>query len=1396
MPTELNLRFPDAHHVIVRLGPDENGSGKLPFTNPITDKDLRDIQWYVETYGALSLGDPDDQEAKRIARQLPKWGKALFDAVFKAREAERRFNTFQDAEGDTRLLTISAEHSAILALPWELLHDTSASDDTFLFHEQPSISIRRRVAGADEGRKAYKPVAKDSIHLLFVVSRPDDAGFLDPRADSLPVLDAIDQHTPGCVTCEFLRPPTLDALLERLEDTNKPPVDILHFDGHGVFDREGGLPKRVEEARAARIAHLEEILRDKKTEPPLDPDCPPNTGYLLFESPQGHSHFVSAEKLGANLHRHKVALVVLSACQSAAVSGAGEEEPSQPERPMGSVAVRLTATGIPSVLAMTHSVLVHTTRALFGEFYKELARHKGIGEALDYARRYLANHPEKYEVQRGPERVPLKLYDWFLPALYQQGADGALLKPLTRASGTLSHREGEDRGEGTSVATQPLRTNLPKPPEAGFFGRKRKLWDIERWFTGPTRRITLTGFGGQGKTALALEAGRWLTRTGLFQAGVFVDYSRVQARDAVAVAVTNVGSVLGESLIDAAAATAALNKTPTLVILDNLEALAPEALRALLEAAVPWSEAGGSRVLCTTRRPDICHGAYKTEGTLIHQCIRLDGLGSKQSPDDALEWFAGLDRLPPAPNWERPNAQDWRIALTNLFDRVKFHPLSIRVLAQQLKTRRPAELGERLEQLLSRPLNRPSGALSPAGGEGRGEGEDTPAGQLASLELSLDKLDEAARKVLPRLGVFQGGAFEDDLVAIAGLGDPDEPRRDELKERLAAAEDGRVRLEGDKELPPEVLEELKAKLREDLAKVPPPSANLWPGLRRQLEAAALIEAEDIPGVTVPFLRFHPTLAPMLWPQLDAAEQPRLSAAHRQCYYALSRYLYREDKRNPHQARAIAWRELPNLLHAVHAALDAGDPDAVDFADNVNSFLGTIFGLKQEAERLLAKAQAAAGDTGSQAWYLAQSNRGEQLFAAGHMAEAARVFQNILRQLDDSPTYRHAMTLTRLGRCFRDSGRPDIAIERFQEAVDVLGHLEQTDDTKSLRGMSLGELAGALMIMGKNAEARKAYEGVLHVFDSLRDLRSNGVTLGQLGTLAMHEGNMKEAANRHRAALALFQQLHEPGMEAVAWHQLGLAFQKARQWHEAERHFRESARIEEERGNLAGAAQTWNQLAVVSKNADKLDAAEQWSRKAIEGFRAIGDRFRIAKSLINLSILLYDQSGRLAEARQLAEEALAIEQTLDPGAAEIWKTYNQLAEIEAREAQAATDAQRKAELQAQAREHRRLAREAQRNFAGTRHQLRQHAPLILATLMAVQHPEQRPVLDKVLQRYSDSSWQDMVAAIHRILDGERVGENLQEGQFGEAPMILDAILYGLVDPSTLSDMQPSEAPGSS
>jgi hypothetical protein len=77
-----------------------------------------------------------------------------------------------------------------------------------------------------------------------------------------------------------------------------------------------------------------------------------------------------------------------------------------------------------------------------------------------------------------------------------------------------------------------------------------------------------------------------------------------------------------------------------------------------------------------------------------------------------------------------------------------------------------------------------------------------------------------------------------------------------------------------------------------------------------------------------------------------------------------------------------------------------------------------------------------------------------------------------------------------------------------------------------------------------------------------------------------------------------------------------------------------------------------------------------------------DRAGEARTLYNLSILLTERPGRLAEARSLAERSLALGQNLDHAAAEIWKTYNLLAKIADREGR--PDA---------ARDHRRRARAA-------------------------------------------------------------------------------------------------------
>ena len=535
---------------------------------------------------------------------------------------------------------------------------------------------------------------------------------------------------------------------------------------------------------------------------------------------------------------------------------------------------------------------------------------------------------------------------------------------------------------------------------------------------------------------------------------------------------------------------------------------------------------------------------------------------------------------------------------------------------------------------------------------------------------------------------------------------------------------------------------------------------------------------------------------MLWEQLGPEERTRLTTVHRQRYYQLANFLHHQDSKNPHEARAIARRELPNLLHAVDAAFAAQDPDAVDFSDSVTQFLN-IFGLPREAERLIALSQNAAGEEGSRAWLMAQSNRGEQLFDAGRAAEAAALFRRVLDRLGDTPSYQRATALGRLGRCFGATGQPGQAAQYYREGIALGAELEPGDNVKRLIGLLHTDLAGVLAATGQYAEARKEYEVGLGIAENGKDLRQQGVILGQLGTLAMREGKLGEALEGYRAALALFKQLGEPAMEAVAWHQLGRVFQTAGRWEESEPYYREAARLREENGLIGGrngAANTWNCLAIVSQQAGKPGAAEHWHRKAIDAARTLGDPLGLSRGLHNLADLLQHQTARLAEARELAEESLAIDKTLDPDAAQIWTTYIILADIAEKEAASTSDSRRQAALKLEARQHRRLAREHQRNFAGTRHALQRRRPLIVATLMAAQDPAKKALVEEALAVYSHASWNALCAAIRRIVAGERDEDSLQVGQFGDSPMIIVAILAALADPSALEGLVPPDGQG--
>lgn len=347
----------------------------------------------------------------------------------------------------------------MLQQPWELLYDTRGP---LAFR---GITVRRQLPASQD---YLLPLFAAPLRVLLIVSRPENVGFIDPRNSIRPLLEAINGLPPGQVQIDFCEPPTFARLEELIGQARKrqQPYHIVHFDGHGTYLPETGI------------------------------------GALVFEDDRAEYELVAGRRLGELLSRLQVPLVILEACRSADLS-------THP--PYESVAPALLQAGVGSVVAFSHSVHVEAAKLLVERLYAELAAGRTIGQALDEARVKLHAVPKRW-LSAGPHAETIDLADWFIPQLYQVGADPILL------SGSV-----EPTGGAPALAPLDIQRlhSFPPPPRYTFQGRAQELLRLERDFRNAPA-VLLTGMGGMGKTALAREAAAWWLQTGRFAEAVFV----------------------------------------------------------------------------------------------------------------------------------------------------------------------------------------------------------------------------------------------------------------------------------------------------------------------------------------------------------------------------------------------------------------------------------------------------------------------------------------------------------------------------------------------------------------------------------------------------------------------------------------------------------------------------------------------------------------------------------------------------------------------------------------------------------------------------------------------------------------------------------------------------------
>ncbi|MGH8553337.1 MAG: CHAT domain-containing protein, partial [Methylococcales bacterium] len=390
------------------------------------------------------------QRAAKTESLLPQWGQALYQAALcceSAREpleawkrtSRRRFSVQVDSDSpagadENQSVQFREAASDLLSLPWEILHDGIG----YVSQGEKGARIRRRLPNR---KPTLTRQAELPIRVLLLSPRPEvgrnevdnqeyEVGYLDHRISALALIQAVENLGEALVKLDILQPTTLPALkaaLQRATEENDP-YDIVHFDGHGVYDRKVGL------------------------------------GALCFEDPKDSNklgkrlmQLVHAKELAAQLRDSGIPLIVLDACQSARSS----------QDPKASVAAKLLEEGIGSVVAMSHSVLVETARRFVEAFYLKLAQGKRVGDAMLAAREALYDDPYRFKVIGAGN---LELWDWFVPVLYQDAEDPQL----------LNVKPGKDAIGHTQKQRELQLGQLPKPPEHSFIGRSRKLLHLER----------------------------------------------------------------------------------------------------------------------------------------------------------------------------------------------------------------------------------------------------------------------------------------------------------------------------------------------------------------------------------------------------------------------------------------------------------------------------------------------------------------------------------------------------------------------------------------------------------------------------------------------------------------------------------------------------------------------------------------------------------------------------------------------------------------------------------------------------------------------------------------------------------------------------------------------------
>jgi tetratricopeptide (TPR) repeat protein len=1165
-------------------------SRRFIFTAPLGVIEAEELRWYLEEYFVWPVGQ-FKKRAGIVEAQLPEWGKDLYQtslALPAAQEAfmawqlasvegERRFSIFVEKElpeGADHEEQSSASGAAaeLLSLPWELLHDGRG----FLFHGKNPVRVRRRLPNRHQQSVRTMRLP---IRVLLISPRPEEEGvsYIDHRVSALPLVEAF-EGLGGLVRFTALNPPTFAALEEtlRIADETGEHFDVVHFDGHGVYDPEVGL------------------------------------GALCFEDPHDASkltgramELIYAGKLAEIVRDYRIPLVFLEACQSAKT----ETDPT------ASVAARLLEEGVTSVVAMSHTVLVETARRFVRAFYHELAQGKRVGAAMLSGQQALYSDSYRGRMLGAGE---LRLQDWFVPVLYQEEQDPQIVAKLPAEQ----VRQLEDAKRRLSLGA------LPTPPEHEFIGRGRELLALERLLhTEPW--AVIRGQGGEGKTTLAVELARWLVRVARFRRAAFVSMEHyTDARSVLdsighqllpkGYSVSNYPD-LKQALLPVVRA---LTDSSTIIVLDNLESVLPDATGSLPSSATRVEElfelchgllasSPITRLLFTTREPLPAPFNNKHRERVLgalsrEDAVRLVGEVMKR------------EGLEPKATDEGGDAQK----VSELVDAVGCHARALVLLAREVARQGVKASTESLQRLMIELHEKFPG--------------DRENSLYASIELSLRRLPPPTREQLRGLAAAHGGVHLDVLKKILGANEGvisillDQLIDVGLAQRM---DYGHFRI--DPALPSYLQRELVEVEQEEITfrwidAMGEFTFHLYQQLFEDAGIASRLTQLELPNLMALLSLLEERTAPefavetanrieLLLSQLGhphaltQATMVREKAAQKLTGWSSAMYAAESARVD----RLIARRETQEAVTAAQQLLqrciDAGEntyPTApYDIATAYYRLGSALYWrgdadaalvLVDEAQRRLQELARAGNSHAKRMLAVTAAITGDCFRLLGRLEKAAEAYQAAINQAKRCKDKRQVMTsMNNLGIVRLEHGRIAEAIDIFNEVLPIVESFEESRNVAMVL-MQMGEAYG---IAGQVKQAENILRRALAIQVQQQDIAGEAEVMTQLGIMYDRAGRLEEAVNCDQRAAEIFVKLRYQMPEGAVRNNLGITFLRLRRFDDARRELLRALECSEPYGHSGRLWNTWGHLHNLERSVGNLQAAARARQKAVETYMA-------------------------------------------------------------------------------------------------------------------------------------------------------------------------------------------------